>query len=99
MNRFRLRAVLVVKAALRYTPAGLAVLEAGFRHTGTAVEAGLERELAFDVKALALGSMGEQLNREPLGAELELAGFLAPRSRRASRIDLHITEYKRISGV
>jgi primosomal replication protein N len=99
LNRFRLRAVLVVKATLRYTPAGLPVLEAGFRHTGTAVEAGLERELAFDVKGLALGSVGEQLYREPLGAELELGGFLAPRGRRTSRIDLHITEYKRISGV
>lgn len=99
MNRFRLRAVLVEKAALRYTPAGLAALEAAFRHTGTAVEAGVERQLAFAVTALALGSVGEQLDREPLGAEVELAGFLAPRSRRSGRIVLHVTEYKRISGV
>lgn len=99
MNRFRLRAVLVGKAALRYTPAGLPVLEAGFRHHGTAVEAGVERALAFDLTALAVGSVGEQLDREALGAELELAGFLAPRSRRSSRIVLHITEYTRIAGL
>lgn len=99
MNRFRLCAVLVEKAALRYTPAGLPVLEAGFRYKGTALEAGVERELAFDLTALALGNVGEQLDREPLGAELELAGFLAPRSRRSSRIVLHVTEYTRISGV
>lgn len=90
--------MLVEKAALRYTPAGLPVLEAGFRHSGTAVEAGVERKLAFDVTAVALGSVGEQLDHEPLGTEVELAGFFAPRSRRSMRIVLHVTEYTRISG-
>jgi primosomal replication protein N len=99
LNQFRLRAALVEKKALRYTPAGLPVLEAGLRFDGTVVEAGAERELEFGLSAVALGSVADRLNREPLGGEIELSGFLAPRSRRSSRIVIHITEYTRIAGV
>mgnify|MGYP000536192795 CR=1 FL=1 len=33
------------------------------------------------------------LDREPLGKALDIEGFIAPKSRRSSRLIVHITEY------
>ena len=94
MNQVRIRAQSVAKSALRYTPAGIAVFEAAFVHEGTVSEAGGERKLAFEFSTVALGPIALALEREPLGAALSLAGFIAPRTRRSTRLVLHITEYE-----
>ena len=94
MNQVRIRATGVAKIALRYTPAGVAVLEASFRHEGAVIEAGGERKLAFEFSAIALGAVAQALDREPLGATMTLEGFIAPRTRRSTRLLMHITEYK-----
>lgn len=91
----RIRAALVAKAALRHTPAGMAVAEAGFRYEDSVAEAGLLRQLGFEFAAVALGPVAMALEREPLGAALELGGFIAPRTRRSAKLVVHITEYAR----
>lgn len=95
MNRLAIRAVPIERAALRYTPAGVAVAEIGFRHEGAVTEAGSERALDFEFDAIALGPVASALNVEPLGQVLTLSGFIAPRSRRSQRLIVHITEYAR----
>ena len=99
MNQLRIRGKLVAKSALRYTPAGIAVLEASFGHEGTVTEAAAERSLAFEFSAIALGAVAQALDREPLGKPMTLAGFIAPRTRRSTRLVMHITEYKDFEGV
>lgn len=89
----------MAKSALRHTPAGAAVLEASFRHEGAVIEAGAERTLAFEFAAVALGAVAQGLDREPLGTAMTLEGFMAPRSRRSTRLMVHITEYKVNDGV
>jgi len=89
----------MARSALRYTPAGLAVAEMSLRHDGSVVEAGTERQLGFEFPAVAVGPVAIALEREPLGMPIELAGFLAPKSRRSSRLIVHITEYTSIEGV
>lgn len=84
------------RSQLRYTPAGVAVAEAEFEHRSVVVEAGGERQLAFDLQAIALGGTAQRLHGEPLGAEVELAGFLAPRSLRSKRLILHVVALRRI---
>jgi primosomal replication protein N len=95
-NRVRLRATLVARADLRYTPAGIMVLQAGLRHEGAVAEAGIERQLEFELEAIAIGDAAQRLDRQALGSEIELDGFLAPRSRRSRSLTLHITEFKTI---
>jgi primosomal replication protein N len=95
VNEFRLRGVLVERAAPRFTPAGVPVVEARIRHQSGVMEAGSARTLEFDVSAIALGPVARELEREALGVQLDLAGFLAPRSRRSSRLVLHLTGYRR----
>jgi primosomal replication protein N len=95
LNQIRLHAVLTSKGALRYTPAGVPVLEAGLRYTGVVVEAGAERQLEFELEARAVGELAPRFQREDLGIELELTGFLAPRSRRTRKLVFHVTDYAR----
>ena len=94
MNQLRIRAKAVGKSALRYTPAGVAVLEASFEHEGSVTEAAVERTLAFEFSAIALGAVAQALDRESLGTTLILQGFIAPRSRRTTRLLVHVTEYQ-----
>jgi primosomal replication protein N len=94
VNQLRIHAKAVAKSALRYTPAGVAVLEASFQHQGSVKEAAAERSLAFEFSAIALGAVALALDREPLGKPMMLEGFIAPRSRRTTRLLVHVTEYK-----
>jgi primosomal replication protein N len=93
-NRVRLRARLVSRADLRYSPAGVAVLQARLHHGGAVAEAGVERQLDFELDAIALGDAAQRLDRKALGTEMDLEGFLAPRSRRSRNLVLHITDFK-----
>jgi primosomal replication protein N len=99
VNHLRIRGKAVAKSALRYTPAGIAVLEASFEHEGSVTEATAERTLAFEFSAVALGAVAQALDREPLGRPMMLEGFIAPRTRRSTRLVMHITEYKASEGV
>ena len=95
MNEIRLDGILVERAAMRHTPAGVPVVEAQIRHRSDVIEAGAPRTLEFVVNAIALGPIAGKLGRERLGAQLDLSGFLAPRSRRSSKLVLHLTGYRR----
>ena len=89
----------MAKSALRYTPAGIPVAELSLRHDGAVAEAGMERQLGFEFPAVAIGPVAIALDREPLGKALDIAGFIAPKGRRSSRLIVHITEYTSTEGV
>jgi primosomal replication protein N len=65
-------------------------------HQAPVAEAGIERKLDFELEAIAVGEAARRLDRQALGTELEIEGFLAPRSRRSRTLILHITEFKAI---
>ncbi len=95
-NRVRLNARLVSRADLRFSPSGVAVLQAGLHHRAAVAEAGVERQLDFELEAIALGDAARRLDRQALGTELDIDGFLAPRSRRSRTLIVHIIEFKTI---
>jgi len=99
VNRVRIRAALQGRDALRRTPAGIPVLELEMTHASTVVEAGMERNLAFAFEALAVGEVALRLERVELGALVEVEGFLALRSRRSTRLRVHVTEFERPAGI
>jgi len=91
MNRVLLTAQIIERKALRYTPVGLPALDVVLQHESEVTEAQLPRKVKLDIKAVAIGPIAEQLNRQPVGVPLSIAGFLgAPRSGRG--VLLHITE-------
>ena len=58
----------------------------------------MRRRLEFPFGAIALGGTAKQLAGESLGSELELRGFLAPRSRRSTRLLVHVQEFSRLAA-
>ena len=91
MNRVLLTAQIIERKALRYTPAGLPALDLVLKHESDVVEAQQARKVALDIKAVAIGSIAEQLVRREIGVPFGLVGFLgAPRNGRG--VLLHITE-------
>lgn len=99
MNQLRIRATPVAKQAVRYTPAGVPVLEAAFKYDGSVTEAGGVRVLTFEFSTIALGAVAQALDREALGAPLLIEGFIAPRTRRSSRLLVHIADYRIGEGI
>jgi len=98
LNRIRLQARVVERSALRYTPAGLAVVELRLGHRGAQVEAGSERHLEFELSALAVGALAQTLSAVALGTALDLEGFVAPARRGSRYLRVHITSYREIAG-
>ena len=79
---------------VRYSPAGLPVLQCLLDHRSTQVEAEVERAVAFEIKALALGAVGTELERVAPGTELAVHGFLAPARKGSKTLLLHITRFE-----
>lgn len=98
MNRIRLQARVVERTALRYTPAGIAVAEAKLTFSGAVSEGGGQRQLDFELPAIAVGAVAQTFGQIELGTLLDIDGFIAPVSRRSQRLRIHITDYQRIQG-
>jgi primosomal replication protein N len=91
-------ATLVERQALRFTPAGVPVVEATLQHRSRTVEAGIDRLLDFPFGVVAVGDAARQLAEESLGGQLQISGFLAPRSRRSTRLMVHVLEFTRCAA-
>lgn len=84
---------------LRYTPAGIPVVEFRLIHESTQTEAGLERKIQCEMPCICLGEKAEGLAKLQQGAEIVVKGFLAGRSQRFRHsLVLHITDWKRARG-
>ena len=88
-------ATLVERSAIRYTPAGVPVVEAQLQHQSQVEEAGGSRTLDFAFGAIALGPVARRLAAESLGSAVEVTGFVAPRSRRSTRLLVHVQDFSR----
>ena len=82
---------------LRFTPAGIPVLEFSLRHASLQAEAGYERRIELDMPAIAFGSLAQRLAQDAPSGPIMARGFLARRSLRSTQIVLHARdiEYRR----
>jgi len=92
MNQLVLTAVAQEVKTLRYTPAGLPVVEILLDHASQVLEAGQTRHIAFQLAAVALGDMALRLANTPLGSGLRVQGFLAPVRKGSGKMVLHIQQ-------
>lgn len=90
MNQLVFTGAVAEISALRYTPAGMPVIEIELDHQSEVEEAGLNRLLSFTMSAVALGDLALQLAETPLGAVLQIQGFIAPLRKNSVRTVLHI---------
>lgn len=81
---------------IRYSPAGVPVLECRLAHRSIRLEAGVERSVEFEIGALALGETVAKLDAIDPGVEVSVDGFLAPSRKGSKTLLLHITRIDRI---
>ena len=92
MNQVVLSARIAQASALRYTPAGLPALDLRLEHESQIVEAGQERQVNVEVKAVAFGTLAETIGKQAIGSPWKFTGFLAtPRNGKHSV--LHIQSF------
>ena len=93
MNQTRLAARIVERDALRYTPAGLPALDLLLEHESQLQQELGTRQVKLSLRAQAIGTMAEQLQKAPLGTGFRFTGFLA-NIRQGQRVILHIQEFQ-----
>jgi primosomal replication protein N len=86
--------VLLERESLRYTPAGVPMVGLKLAHQSSQREAGAERQVEFEMAAVAADAVALRMSRVPLGVTLRLDGFLAPRRRNVRSLVLHVTGFE-----
>ena len=94
MNSFALVAAVVQVQNLRYTPAGIPVLNLVLEHESRQIEAGTPRQVNLQMRAVVFGDMANTLSREPLMQAMEFHGFLA-HARASKGVVFHIQNFSK----
>ncbi len=75
---------------LRYTPAGVAVIEFTINHVSRQKEAGVARQIIFDILAVALGQLALTVAEFKVDSAIKLTGSLNRKSHLNQQLVLHI---------
>ena len=97
-NRLTITGRLVERAALRFTPAGVAIVNFTIGHESRQIEAGGAREVKLELHCLAVEQEARLIAAAPLGAELRVTGFLAPKGRSSRQTILHTQSFEFVQG-
>ena len=98
-NRLELQAHVAERSPLRFSPAGIPVLDCMLEHRSEQMEAGSKRQVTAMVKTVAIGPLAEQLDKLTLGQEARFTGFMAtPAQRggvvRSPRLVFHLQAFQ-----
>ncbi|WP_432720313.1 primosomal replication protein N [Jeongeupia wiesaeckerbachi] len=94
-NKTVLGGTLIELPPLRYTPAGVPVQHCVISHESSQQENGKPRQVILEMEAIAIGTVGQALNRLATGQQLKVRGFFAATSQRQRRrLVLHINEFE-----
>ncbi|MBY0572540.1 MAG: primosomal replication protein N [Undibacterium sp.] len=96
MNQLKLVASLVEKSVLRYTPAGIPIASASLVHDSKQDQAGKERQVEFEIAAIAAGEISKRFLDIELGVSMIFTGFLARKNRNSKSLVFHVTDFQRI---
>jgi primosomal replication protein N len=97
-NQLVLTATVDREEVLRYSPAGLPVLEMWLRHHSRQTEAGIERDVNCEVQAVLIGDSAKAFSGKLSGNAVTLTGFLCQRSMKNPRLVLHIEHVEFVKG-
>lgn len=94
MNQLKVVASVVEKSVLRYTPAGIPIATATLVHDSKQEQAGGQRQVEFEIAAIAAGEISKRFLEIELGAAMLFTGFLARKNRNSKSIVFHVTEFE-----
>lgn len=75
---------------MRYTPAGVPVVEFRVRHESEQMEAGIARRVECEIAVIAVGPTARSLQDALPGVKVRITGFLAAKSRNSRQPTLHV---------
>lgn len=78
MNRFQLKAHILERASLRYTPAGLPALDLVLNHASEQFDNGVKRQVNLQIRAICFGHLAEVLNTSDMSIKADFSGFITP---------------------
>ena len=84
---------------MRFTPAGIPVVEFKVTHESEQDEAGKKRKVQAEMPAIAFDAQARLIAGSKLGVEARLQGFLAAKSKRSRRLVLHVNHIEFAEGV
>jgi primosomal replication protein N len=93
VNQLEVTATILERDVLRYTPAGVPIVSATLMHSSQQVEAGVNRQVEFEITALAAGEISGRFARAELGAAHQFTGFLARKNRNSKALVFHIIDF------
>jgi primosomal replication protein N len=98
VNQLEVTASILERDVLRYTPAGVPVVSATLMHSSQQVEAGVSRQVEFEITAFAAGEISGRFARAELGAAHQFTGFLARKNRNSKALVFHIIDFSAAAG-
>jgi primosomal replication protein N len=84
---------------LRYTPAGVEVVEFRLAHLSKQMEAGLSRRVECEMACVALGLPARLISQLVPGQGLRVVGFVSAKSAKNRSIRLHVEEMEILEGM
>jgi len=93
VNQLQFVGSIVERDVLRYSPAGVPIVSATLSHSSQQVEAGVARQVEFEITALAAGEISGRFARAELGAAHQFTGFLARKNRNSKALVFHIVDF------
>ena len=90
---------LVELDALRYTPAGIPVVNFRLSHTSEQIEAGAARAVQCEVAGMAFEREARLIAAATPGMQVKVTGFMAGRSSGSKQLVLHATNIEFVEGV
>jgi primosomal replication protein N len=98
VNRLEISGVITELKALRYTPAGVPVVEFRLRHESERAEAGATRKVNAEIEAVAFEAQARLLAAGSMGTPLKAEGFMCAKNRQSKKPVLHVTNIEFIEG-
>lgn len=98
VNQLQMDASVYERDALRFTPAGIPIVNVRLLHQSEQCEAGVKRQVECDMAALGAGDMAHRLQNLELGQVQRFTGFLARKSRKSKSLVFHIIDFSSLSG-
>ena len=95
-NEFVLSGELAAVEPLRYTPAGIPLINFRLLHRSQQVEAGLKRQVECEVSGVAMAEVAVALSRLKPGQATRVKGFLNRKNRMSAQLVFHATEAQAI---
>jgi primosomal replication protein N len=93
VNELTFTASIAEREILRYTPAGMPIVTATLLHRSQQIEAGIQRQVEFEITALAAGEISGRFSQAELGGFYQFTGFLTRKNRNSKALVFHIADF------